>query len=559
MKPFSSKDLSLLPDSKILYLKPGTKAPDASRFPRGYKDAIPMPEIIEENWGLVLDGQYVVFDFDVDHPERESVESKMLATWRQKTERSDAYGLHYLYKVPPNFKGRNSSIITSSGVRIGDIKFSGYIVGPESVIKGPGYIYLGGQVEQASETFLEAFTSKPREESTEERLKGVPKGEHDAFLTSVRGTLLNWGLDAPTIAKTQLNMLPLLDEYDHTNPYTYEVLKRRAQSAISTMEVHKPESLNLSPEGWCSMLDTDTSQSLTTWWIYGFVPKKELVMVYGKGGIGKSTFASWLASLVASKDQTIGFCGVEEPFKRFGIRSYLADTGIPREKLGNIIDIGNQWRFPRDADRLREALTIRPLDVIYFDSIYSHFEPMEGLNMAEKTRTCLAPLAAICQEMGVTIVCVFHENKAGDFLGSVEVVNVARVVLRMSREGEGPLKVGVHKTNFSQPEYKINFHGELMNAVSLDGEPWLEENEYGEVMPLKLFVIKGYTKSTGEDEVERAIDPRWESIKSLLDQGHTQVSVSKELGIARSTLYGIISRKGLIASNKTTHIDINNI
>jgi hypothetical protein len=362
------------------------------------------------------------------------------------------------------------------------------------------------------------------------------------------------GLDEDAIGIALKGLLPVLQDVDPEDPYTQADIERLARSA-GRYEAAKPQ--DFSPAGWKSYLDIETSVPLGEWWWHSFVPKGELVMLFGKGGIGKSSLISKLASDVLQKGGSFGFSGIEEPFLRFATRAVLGASDLTTEQLGNLVDIGNQWKFPTDAPKLRDALELRRVDVLYFDSIYGHFEGLEGLNMAERARHCLAPLSAIAQELGVTIVCTFHENKAGDFLGSVEMVNVARIVLKATREKGKDLKLAVHKTNFTEPEYALNFTGALMPGRSIEGETWKERNEEGEIVDLEMFVVTDKYKSTGKEEKEPEEDPRYQGIRELLDSGLSQVKVAEQLGLPRSTLQSILSRGGKIAY--TSHIVTGNL
>lgn len=536
---------------RIIYLSENSKAPDGKRFPRGHLDSIHCPETIPENYGIALDNQYIVVD--IDNPRVAAIaEVKYPKTWTQATKK----GTHYLYKAPNGFKGQNRKLKNSKGVIFGDLKCKGYIVGPGSTINEFKYHIIDGMSPQpCPQDLLDLMsTSESIDLGTSER-SGIPTGSHDEFLIQLAGWLRGrHGLSEEAILRV-LHKGPLqaLQDVDPTRPYTLADIQRIAHS-IAKKEATQAD-IGLSPAGWESYTDIDTTMPLNDWWMYRFIPKNELVMLYGKGGIGKSSLLSYVAYLVAKEKKKIGFSGIEEPFLRFATRAALADKDITEEMLAGLINIGSQWQFPRDANALREALLICPLDVLYFDSIYGTFEAMDGLNTAERARHCLAPLAAIAQELGVTIICTFHENKAGDFLGSVEMVNVARIVLHATREKDADLKLTVKKTNFTEPDHALSFSGSLIPGCSRDGSPWLEKNEDGEVVPLELFVITDRRKSTGDTEREEQDDPRWPVIQEYLDQGYSIREIATTIDIAKSTVQDIITKRGKIKTVTAISLD----
>lgn len=126
--------------ARIFPLKPGTKRPRDVGYQR---KAIVAPKGRPEgNYGILLECKYLVVDIDVDHPEREAFEASLPSTWSQRTSRIDCIGMHYLYRLPEGFKGRNSKYLASDGTRIADLKCNGFIVGPGSQINGNTYTMI---------------------------------------------------------------------------------------------------------------------------------------------------------------------------------------------------------------------------------------------------------------------------------------------------------------------------------------------------------------------------------------------------------------------------------
>lgn len=539
-------------DCKIIYLAPNSKAPDGKRFPKGHLNAIPCPDVITENYGIVLDGQYIVVD--IDSPK--DCDLTFFPTWEQATKK----GRHLLYKAPPGFKGQNRKLINAQGVIYGDLKCKGYIVGPGSVINDFKYHVVNN--DELSSVSIDLIRKMEHSETIETGAEksGIQNGSHDEFLIQLAGWLRGrHGLSEEAIARVLLKgPLQALQDVDPERPYTLADVQRIAHS-IAKKAATQGEDASLLASGWQTLEQTDTHKDVTKWLLYRFIPKNELVLLYGAGGIGKSSLNSWVAGLAASKKLKVGFSGVEEPFVRFGVRAWLGNPGMDTASL---YDIGNQWQFPRDAKKFEDALLTTPLDVVYFDSIYNHFESTEGMNAAERARNCLSPLARIAQELGVTIIGTFHENKVGNFLGSVEMENVTRILLHATRPKDKPLKIEVKKTNFIDPGYALKFEGELMPGCSLTGDPWLEEDENGQIVPEMFYVINKYYKSTGEDEEDSVdkseqIDPRWEKIQTYIQNEVPVTLIAKHMNIPRTTLQSLISREG--KSTRISHIDLDTI
>lgn len=465
--------------AKVLPLAEGSKVPRAGG--RGHLDAVPTVDLSlqpGENYGIALDGAFLVVDFD--RPDQDHFADKLPATWTQKTRR----GTHMLYRIPEGFKGKNARFSA------GDIKVRGYIVGPGSEVQGSKY-ELVSPVDpvQAPQWLLDTVRSSENLDAPAGTnpdilgLDAVPDGERNNSLTRLGGLMRRLGLGEGAIATG----LSALNEKVVDPPLALSEIRHIAKM-VARYESVPGELGPLAPDGWITAADVSFVGPPTRWWVRGYVPKNELVMLYGKGGKGKSTWGSWLACEVTQRGGRFAFAGVEEPFVRFAARAVLGNA-VPELLLK--VPRASELTLPKDAPKLAEVLGITGVDVLYFDSIYAHFETVPGQNAAERARRCLSPLAEIAQEMGKTIVCVFHENKMGQLLGSLEMENVARVSLHASREDGKPLFISVDKTNLKRPEYHMTFEGQEMALSDPEtGEVQMEEQDDGTLAPETVFVAK---------------------------------------------------------------------
>jgi len=532
--------------SYIFPLKPGTKEPSISG---GHLSAILAPEEGRPrgNYGIRLDGQYIVVDIDCEHPDRESFEASLPPTWAQRTANREARAIHYLYTVPPGYIGSGKRVwLGNDGKRFADIKAKGYIVGPGSVVNSNEYTQAtDSEPMPAPEWLLDFCRSIPSEDQNivSTQYDGIPNGDHDSFLSTLTYWASHrWGLSEEA-NKVLLREGPLavLQGTDPTHPYLETDIDRIARSGASKGQ-ERP--LELIEESWITANQLPEDQPITRWHLYNFIPQHELVLQYGTGGIGKSTWVAWLVGQVLKKGLRVGFCASEEPFVRFANRVRLGMVNFEDKLFDNLYDIGNTWKFPRDEEKLKSDLETCPLDFIYFDSIYDQFDHgQKGMSsLAEKARPCLTPLIHIAQEMKVTILGTFHENKSGDFNGPKDMENIPRVMLHATSKDDR-LKLQVKKTNFTKPEYGIQVIGSYILETSRSGKPVLEENEEGEIVQKNIYVVTGYEKVSKTEETEYELPPekidRNEKVLELIDKGVSIRDIEKELGVPRSTVSDI--------------------
>ena len=490
-------------DSFVLALKPGEKVPDPAKNPNGTKDAqlVKPGKTPNGNYGIRLDGQYIVVDIDCDNPDREAFEASLPPTWSQRTARTDVVGMHYLYRVPEGYTGSGKRVWNGQdGGRIADIKAKGYIVGPGSTVGGSRYTMINDTGPITAPEWLLDFcvVSHEKNDTIASQCDGIPNGEHDSFLHKeaswLRGTC---GLSEEAILEhLRKGPLAVLQGTDSHNPYTDDDLKRIAHSA-GRYAAEKPLELIESPEkddkAWISAYDLPDEQEIVEWVHYLYVPQNKLTLQYGTGGIGKSTWIAYLVGTLIKKGLKVGFSATEESFDHFvnGVRLSLGKN-FDKEMLRNLSDIRNFWKFSRDEDELRAQLETCPLDFIYFDSIYDTFNVKRGLT--EDTRPSLTPLSKIAEECKVTILGTFHENKSGEFNGSKDMESVPRCLIHATSDSDGRLRLHVRKANRKKPNYDLLVNGSFEPETNPNGTPVMERLEDGSLIQTEIFIVTGFEK-----------------------------------------------------------------
>ena len=405
----------------------------------GHKDAVPATELQlkdDENYGLSLDSQWLVVDFDREDSAK--WKERLPLTWTVKTRR----GEHWLYALPSGFVGKNAKFPS------GELKVRGYIVGPGSTVNGATYELIRDDYPiEAPAWLLENcidFSDKQESGTGEGGVDCIQDGQgRDDFLFAMASLGRRKGLSQRGLETLVGGLLESGVVEQGESPKTASDVKRIARSAA---KFEAEDAVLLAPPNVVFGNELPKVIAPRKWWVHGFFPKGELVAMYGKGGIGKSSLASWLACEVAKKGgRTMTFL-VEEPFWRFMWRCRLG--GLDGEDMVCTYEGAGMFRLPRNVEALEKLIVDVGIDVVYFDSIYSHLEAPEGSNAAEKARMGLGPLGKLCERHGVTIVYTFHENKKGEMLGSTEMTAVARVGLHATRTEGGPMVVEVEKFEF---------------------------------------------------------------------------------------------------------------
>jgi energy-coupling factor transporter ATP-binding protein EcfA2 len=314
----------------------------------------------------------------------------------------------------------------------------------------------------------------------------LPQGVQDDALVALAGWVREhqlWRFSEEGIYHLLLAVTSngTLDQ-DPRRPYTERDCRRIARSIAAHPAGDPSFEIKRSRLVW----DTPIVGEPADWWLHGFVPKGELVMLYGAKAAGKSTTGSWLSTVVTQAGGTFLHIGVEEPHARFRGRAVIG--GAVNSRLAGWVD---SFRLPHDVAELEELVTEHRIDFVYFDSIYSHFSAPRGTLENTRARGNLEPLAQMAQRTGATVLGSFHDRRSdGSYMGSTEMVNVARVVLKLTRPRGGSSRLAYEVGNYPEPGYELRLDAEervLTDPVT--GEVQMERQRDGSLKPQKLRVV----------------------------------------------------------------------
>ena len=524
--------------AKVFALKPLSKEPANAHGHHGaesQENFVDTTESVGMSLGTEEKSEFTCLDIDrPDLPEAQAIMHKA----REAPSRvvKTPHGYQFIWKSPPGMPSVRSDLKTQDGIVYGQLLTHGYVVTAGSKVKCDGHKHPNGVscgiktyvLEDRTEppaalpwvvgttTELEARRSKARSEGGEvtER-KSIPLGQHDKAGADTAYNLRRWqGYSEDAIRQYfdqggLKGLISLLEGYRPEAPFTKVDSDRWAASAVRAV----PSPSVALPDGYPTEIvleeEEDKSYEMLSyvgntlkWWVRGFVPQNHFLTLYGEGGTGKSTWGSWLVSEITGRGAACATFSVEENPDMFVARAVL--SGADRNLIF-AVNNASSWVFPRDKDRLEAYIKRRNLKFVWFDSLFSHFEHVDGVNAATAARTILGPLEELARKLECTIMGVFHENKAGSYLGTTEIKNVSRVFLHATRKAmsvDAPLVIKVTKTNMPfRPDKYLNFKTETCKLFDpLGGETQTEEIEPGKIVALNIQLAVRVEDSTRADE-----------------------------------------------------------
>lgn len=224
------------------------------------------------------------------------------------------------------------------------------------------------------------------------------------------------------------------------------------------------------------------------WLIPGYIPKKQITMLCGTGGTGKtSVWISLLASLSSGKrtlfDGNAAFTSDREPVKCMFFSGEDTVENVIKKKLReqgasmrNIVTISlsdpNFEKVQFGSEYLQKKIARYKPAICVFDPLQSFID--RKIRMADRNamRQSMRSLIEWGELYGTTFLIVMHTNKQLNVWGrnrmadSADLWDIARSVLMVGDTGDNGLKYMSHeKSNYGKTGQTLLFKNDLGNPT----------------------------------------------------------------------------------------------
>jgi hypothetical protein len=229
-------------------------------------------------------------------------------------------------------------------------------------------------------------------------------------------------------------------------------------------------------------------QKGTRWlWIEGehrWLPLGGLSLLAGREGIGKSTWAYWIAAQMSrgtlpgalhGDPRAIVVCAGEDDWEATILPRFVAAGGDCSTLLRVEVVAGDQMRglmLPTDVVELRELCTKERVGLVLLDPLLGAVADRLDTHKDSEVRRALEPLSRLAHDTSAAVLGLIHLNKsAGDLLsrlmGSRAFAAVARSVLACAEE---PKEIGDASRTFLFGQEKNNLGPRVRGAIKYEIE-----------------------------------------------------------------------------------------
>lgn len=239
------------------------------------------------------------------------------------------------------------------------------------------------------------------------------------------------------------------------------------------------EVVTLTPSSSGFQLMSELTAKALEWTVPGLIPKGELSILGGDGGVGKGLYIAQLVAYVTTGKATDFF---SEPPTSTGnvvifsaedqldsvLKPRLEAAGANLNKVwavepGSYFEDTGEMPYLDDPKTINQIVATRP-SLVVFDPIQQFLSPKAGLNSRMKMREATTLLRATGREHGFAVLMVVHTNKSTNtsgrkrLSGSADLWDVARSVMIMGRtKNEGKVYVSHEKVSNATPAETVLF------------------------------------------------------------------------------------------------------
>lgn len=481
-------------------------------------------------------------------------------------------GKHYYYLTDNEYSNK-TSILPGVDVR----GLGGYVVGPGSTINGT--LYEAKQLmepQRANSEVLQLLGAcKKRETSTDPfgaLEKGysetlIPQGSRTDYLIKQCAQLC----DGTKTLETMKKMIQVINETNLEIPLTDKELEMEVFPSLKRFKKHEAKKVDpetsIDPNKINLVSVSDIEKEYVEWLVPGYIPKGNITIIGGDGGLGKTSLWCNIASAISNGTPCVLQDDNDVMYPRGEVVYFSGedDTArVLRDRLEqNGANLDNIKTLPMDDDAftslsiggaLIEGIVeaMRPMLMI-FDPI-QQFIKNADMSKRNDMRQIMTNLNKLGTKYGTTFIIVMHTNKR-DKIGSfrdklsdsADLWDIVRSVIALGRNQNNENFITHEKNNYGIRQNAILYH--IENGKIIRDSIETERKTYVELMGGKSKADKTDMRLQCKNVYLDLLSSEKQTVKKNLEDRLSDMGYSKNM---IRQVYNDLIQEERIEANKTS-------
>lgn len=461
-------------------------------------------------------------------------------------------GKHYYYLTDNEYSNK-ASILPGVDVR----GLGGYVVGPGSTINGT--LYEAKQLtkpQRANSEVLQLLGAcKKRETSTDpfEALeKGysetlIPQGSRTDYLIKQCAQLC----DGTKTLETMKKMIRVINEDNLEIPLTDKELEMEVFPSLERFKKHEVKKVDpetsIDPNKINLVSISDIEKEYVEWLVPGYIPKGNITIIGGDGGLGKTSLWCNIASAISNGTPCVLQENNDVLYPQGEVIYFSGEDDTARVLRGRLeqngANLDNIKTLPMDDDAftsisiggtlIEDIIEARRPMLVIFDPI-QQFIKNTDMSKRNDMRQTMTNLSKLGNKYGTTFILVMHTNKR-DKIGSfrdklsdsADLWDIARSVIALGRNQNNENFITHEKSSYGVRQNAILYHIENGRIIRDSSET--ERMTYVEFMGGKSKADKTDMRSQCKNVYLDLLSREKQSVKKDLEDRLQPMGYSRNM------------------------------
>lgn len=461
-------------------------------------------------------------------------------------------GKHYYYLTDNEYSNK-TSILPGVDVR----GLGGYVVGPGSTINGT--LYEAKQLtepQRANNEVLQLLGACKKRETSTDPFEALEKGYSDTLIP--QGSRTDYLIkqcaqlcDGTKSLETMKRMIQVVNETNLEPPLTDRELETEVFPSLERFKKHEAKKVDpetsIDPNKINLVSVSDIEKEYVEWLVPGYIPKGNITIIGGDGGLGKTSLWCNIASAISNgkpcvlqenndvlypQGEVIYFSGEDDTARV--LRDRLEQNGANLDNIKTLPMDDDAFTSLSIGGALIEGIieARRPMLVI-FDPI-QQFIKNADMSKRNDMRQTMTNLTKLGPKYGTTFILVMHTNKrdkVGSFRDklsdSADLWDIVRSVIALGRNQNNENFITHEKSNYGIRQNAILYH--IENGKIIRDSIETERMTYVEFMGGKSKADKTDMRSQCKNVYLDLLSREKQSVKKDLEDRLQPMGYSKNM------------------------------